>query len=339
MSDIEPSRASPWRLLFFLGSLGLIVLAMWLVPLPLLVLAPTPATPVADVIRVTGAVDQPTGQLMLTTVALKDATALRVLDALLLDSHEDLVRRGDLLPEGVDQEQYFEQQRKLFEESIQVAAAVGLRLAGRTVLVDGQGARVVDVVPGSAADGRLRAGDVIVGVDGTRVHLASELATRTRQASAGQQLTLDVQRDGATSPVTVTATPIPGQQTVGLGVQVVTVDQRISMPEGTGVSETEAARIGGPSAGLMFALTVYDMFEPSDLTRGRRIAGTGEVDLQGNVGQIGGIQEKVRGAQLANATVFLAPARQARDAANVAPPGMEVIPVATVQEAIEALRR
>lgn len=323
------------RKLVFGLSLAAIVLAAAVVPLPLLVLAPAPATDVAsDVIRVTGRTDQLSGRLLLTTVAVEPATASGLLIAL-LDSDEKVVLREQVIPSDVQQQRFFHAQREVFDESVQVAAAVGLREAGRPVSVAGRGARIERVVPGGPAAGTLRPGDVVVAVDGRPIRLATELAAGTARASDGQTLTLTIRRNRQHLQREVRVGRIPDQERVGLGVLVRTVDQRIQLTRGVKITNTSA--IGGPSAGLMLALTVYDLFEPTDLTRGRVIAGTGTVDLSGAVGSIGGIREKVRGAVLAGATVFLSPAEQAAASRAVAPPDLTVIPVSSVRDAITKL--
>jgi PDZ domain-containing protein len=101
--------------------------------------------------------------------------------------------------------------------------------------------------------------------------------------------------------------------------------------------EIEQGPIGGPSAGLMLALTVLDLADPADLARGRTIAGTGTIDLGGNVGRVGGVRQKVEAARKAGATIFLAPRAEAAEARAEAGDDMDVIAVRTIDDAVTAL--
>ena len=100
----------------------------------------------------------------------------------------------------------------------------------------------------------------------------------------------------------------------------------------------DSGDIGGPSAGLMWALGLYELMTPGDLTGGRTIAGTGTIDLRGHVGPIGGIRDKVVAAQHAGASIFLAPADDMAELDGVDTGAMRVISVATFADALQALR-
>ncbi|MDP8961565.1 MAG: PDZ domain-containing protein [Actinomycetota bacterium] len=325
------------RKAFLALSALVIAVALVFVPLPLYVISPAPAMPVLDTVRVTGAPDTLSGELLMTTVNVGPATAVRAVGAQFFDPNAELVPLSAIRPGGVNEQEFRQAQTRLFEESVRVAAAVGLRLSGHQVSVSGEGAEVLQVVPGSNADGLLEPGDVIVAVNGEPVRLATDLAVRTARAAPGEKLRLAVRRDDAELNVDIAVGSIPGSSQTGLGVSVMTVHERIALPEG--VTVDDVSDIGGSSAGLMLALAVYDLFDPVDLTRGRRIAGTGTVVLSGAVGPIGGIEEKIHAAELAQATIFLAPAEQAAQARDVSPEGIEVVAVTNVQDAIEALRR
>lgn len=322
------------RRLVYLASIGVLALAITVVPLPLLVLAPAPATPVTETIEVTGDVDEINGALMLTTVSVRQPTVADAVQAS-VDPYEDISLREQVIPPDVDESEFFRTQRELFDESVQIAAAVGLREAGLEVTISGDGANVVHVIPGSPAAGALQEGDTIVAADGEPVHLAAELQTITTAKAAGEAVELTVLRNGQREEVRIEVGTIPGSDQVGVGVLVDTENQRIDLP--AGIEVTNASSIGGPSAGLMLALTTYDLFDPDDLARGRRIAGTGTVTLSGEVGPIGGIEEKVRGALRSEADIFLSPAMQADAARSAADGEIEIIAVDTIDDAIRSL--
>ena len=335
------------RILYGLSAL-VIGWASFTVPLPLLVTAPADATPICDdnsctvtqgdrsIIVVEGNADAITGEYLLTTVSVFPTTASGAIDAW-LDPYEDVSRRERLIPQGIDTDEFFATQRDVFEESVQVAAAVGLRAAGRDVTIEGDGARVVEVIPGSAADGELQAGDVIVAANGDQIELGSQLAALTQELSEGEEITLQVERDGSTQEITLETAPIPGTGSAGVGVFIETVNQEIRLPDD--IEVTDRSGIGGPSAGLMLALTVYDLFNDANLLDGRIVAGTGTIGLNGRVGPIGGIEKKVRGAVASEADVFLAPASQIEAARSAAPDGLRVVAVETFQDAIDALQQ
>lgn len=326
------------RRIFFVVSAFLIGVALWDVPLPLYVVEPGPATPVLDAVQVTGAPDTLSGEMLITSVYRLPASPLRAAGVKLFDPHAELVPRSEFVPEGVREQEFKDVQARLFDESVRVAAAVGLRLSGREVLVSGEGAEVLQVTPGSQAEGLLRPGDVIVAVNSEPVRLTTDLSVRTTRAAPGEKLRLAVRRDDSELDVEVEVGTIPGASHSGLGVSVMTVHEQVVLPEGVSV-DGASADMGGPSGGLMLALAVYDLFDPVDLARGRRIAGTGTVSMSGAVGPIVGVEEKIRGAELAQATIFLAPADQAAQAREAAYEGLEVVAVSSVEDAIEALRR
>ncbi|HEV2068323.1 MAG TPA: PDZ domain-containing protein [Acidimicrobiales bacterium] len=315
-------------LVFVLVVLGLVV------PLPLVVLAPGGAVSVGERVEVGRPTDPLSGELLLTTVSIFQPSAFGVVRAWLGERHE-VLPRSLVYPDGVDQEEFGETQRQLFRESSEVAAAVGLRVAGEQVTISGEGARIAQVVAGSPADERLRAGDVVVGVDGRPIELASDLVTALATRSAGDEVVLSVRRGELDQEIPVRLREVEGIDQPALGVAVATVDLDITLPF---TIEVDQGRIGGPSAGLMIALTVYDLVDPVDLTAGRTIAGTGTIDLDGDVGSVGGVDAKVVAAREAGASLFLVPEGEAALAREAAGDDLEVVPVGSIDDAIAALQ-
>ncbi len=312
----------------------LAVLAL-VVPLPLFVLAPGSAVSVGERVELGRPPPDPlSGAFLLTTVRIFQPSAVGVVQAWLDDARE-VLSREEVVPPGVDDAEFNEAQRALFRESSEVAAAVGLRAAGADVTIAGEGAEVAAVQPGSPADGILQEGDVITDVDGEVVELASDLVAVLGSRAAGDEVTLVVRRDGFERDVPVTLGTIEGIEQAALGVAVTTVDLDVALPFPV---EVDQGRIGGPSAGLLIALTVYDLADPVDLAAGRRIAGTGTIELDGEVGEVGGVDAKVVAARASGATVFLVPEEELELAQETAGDDIEVIPVGTLDEAIDALR-
>ncbi|MDP9019683.1 MAG: PDZ domain-containing protein [Actinomycetota bacterium] len=308
--------------------------AALLVPLPVLVIAPGSAVGVGERVELGRPPDPLTGRFLLTTVRIYQPTALGVVQAWLAE-HQDVLAREEVVPPGVDREEFEHAQRQLFRESSEVAAAVGLQAAGEVVEVTGAGARVAAVVDGSPAEGELREGDVITAVDGQPVALASDLVAALATRAAGDDVDLTLRRDDREQHARIRLEDVERLGRPALGVAVATVDLAITLPVPVEVDQGE---IGGPSAGLMVALTVYDLADPADLAAGRAVAGTGTIDLEGSVGAVGGVGAKVIAARRSGASLFLVPEDEEAEARQAAGGELEIIPVASLEEAIAALR-
>jgi PDZ domain-containing protein len=316
-------------------ALALVVAAAFAVPLPVVAIVPGPAVSVAPLVRVGAATHPVNGKLLLTTVRISEPPLVEAV-ADWLDRNADVLPREAVIPPGVDEKEYIADQQRVFRESAQVAAAVGLRAAGQPVQILGSGAEVSQVIKGSPAEGKLREGDVIVEVDGRPVRLASDVVEATGRARAGDEVRLGIRRGQSQQVVTVLAGKVSQLGRPGIGVLLTTVGLDVKLPFPVDVNPEQ---IGGPSAGLMLALSVYDLVSPADLAHGRTIAGTGTIDLAGNVGQVGGVRQKVLAAKAAGATVFLVPTAELADARAGAPRGIELVSVHTFDDALKALAR
>ncbi|MGI3780294.1 MAG: YlbL family protein [Janthinobacterium lividum] len=190
---------------------------------------------------------------------------------------------------------------------------------------------VASVTVGSPAQNHLRPGDLVVTVGGTATPTITAVQSAVRRGQAGVPLRFVVLRDKVRTEISVD----PVQQASGSGVQ-------IGITLGTGysyaprISYDLGQKIGGPSAGLVFALAIYDKLTPGELFAGQHIAGTGTIDPSGTVGAIGGIQEKIAGAEQAGATTFLVPAPNCGDLAGVQT-SMRLVKVSTLADAIGAI--
>ena len=220
------------------------------------------------------------------------------------------------------------------EESEKTAIVVGLGLAGYQASLNYTGARIAAVQPTSKANGVLRPGDDIVSVDGKPVEAPSDVA-QILSANPGLAMAdLEVRRGDQDMAFSVPLTP-DADGTPRIGISIVATGDRLDLP--FPVSITPRKIEGGPSAGLMFSLTVYNAVTPDDLTRGHRIAGTGTIDANGEVGAIGGVHAKVAAAERAGAKYFLVPEANFEEAI-AASTHIEVVPVATAADAIKFLQ-
>jgi PDZ domain-containing secreted protein/Zn-dependent protease/CBS domain-containing protein len=298
---------------------------------PFVVLAPGAALDVTKDIRIRDVeTDEVTGQYLLTSVAVQQPKLFWLLAA--MAEGKAVVPFDAVVPRNVDPDEYFEQQEKLFRESQMIAAAAAAKLAGLEVTVTGGGAIVTGLREGGPASKVLRADDVIVEVDGKSVRTVEDVIRAVRGRPSGSTFVMRVQRDGRTitSRVRSEGGIIDGFPAIGALLE--SKDFDVDLPFRIRFRERE---IGGPSAGLSYALAVYDLLSDDDVAGGRVVATTGTIDLDGRVGPIGGIEEKAVAAEREDADIFLVPELEVQGAAGA---GLEVRGVETLEDAIRALR-
>jgi len=211
-------------------------------------------------------------------------------------------------------------------DSQQEAIAVALRALGQTV---SQVVTIGSLTKDSPAKGVLRPGDVVVSIDGRAVTTSAAVRAVVRAHRPGEIVAFTVRRAGQEQALTVKAGASAGRTVVGVLLRTAFV-----FPTKVSIN---AGNVGGPSAGMMFSLAVYDKLTPGALTGGAAIAGTGTIDSAGNVGEIGGIQQKLVGARRGGATWFLAPAANCKDVVGHIPDGLKVLKVATFTQARDAV--
>jgi PDZ domain-containing protein len=240
----------------------------------------------------------------------------------------------EVIPRGTTEEESVVQYRRAMNESHLTAAAVGLRAAGFPVKIVGRGVRVVGAIEGLPARGVLQRGDVIVAHNGTPIGTVQELTDANRRLRPGDEVTLNVRRGDQERIVTLVTAQAPNEpERAVIGINVETEGFDTELPFPVTIEERVA---GGPSAGLMFALGIYDAVTPGRLADGHRVAGTGTLDREGRVGPVDGVRQKLLGTQAAGYDVFVLPAgnmREAREAGTA----MKLIPVRSFDEALAAL--
>jgi Lon-like protease len=274
------------------------------------------------------------GSLDGLTVVLQPLTLGDVLMHRLTHDDATIVTDHDVKPPELSSAVYHALEKAEYIDGGQVAAAVAERQLGHSVSVISDGLRVVSVAPGSAAEGLLVADDVVTAADGTPINTSTQLQDVVDGAT-GHAIDLTVRHDdGVVADVEITPTMIEGSDAAVLGIIAVADHPKVDLPIPVTI---DATGVEGPSAGLMTALTIYDELSSTDLVRGRTIAGTGTLAIDGTVGEIGGIQAKARAALAAGADLFLAPADQAADARAVLGDRIPVLAIATFAQAIAAL--
>ncbi|MFS6528759.1 PDZ domain-containing protein [Microbacterium aurugineum] len=246
-----------------------------------------------------------------------------------MDSSRAVVPLDSVFPEGVTTEQRDERNATLMIDSQHEATAAALNELGYDT---GAQVVVVDAVPDSPAQGVLEADDVITAIDGAPVASATQLREAI-QVAAGDPVTLTVLRDGEEQ--TVEVTPVEHVEG-GVTTWLIGVTLRTDYDFEIDVT-IQLDNVGGPSAGMMFALGIIDTLTEGELNGGENIAGTGTIDAAGTVGPIGGIRQKLYGARDAGAEFFLAPASNCDEVVGHVPDGLQVIRTATLDESLAAL--
>jgi Lon-like protease len=322
------------RAAFYAATAAIVAWAAFVVPLPLVEYVPGTPTSIPTLIELDGIETYDLdGDIKLLTVLLRQQPTVPSLGAV-LSPDRSLVRYDEVYPPGTDRSEVLRLERERFARQFDIAVAVGAAAAGvDTELVTE--VVVVQVLPGSPASGNLAPGDVVVAVDGEPLASAEQLQAISRTGQEGDQLTLTVRHAGEQREVTLALATFGGVTEPRLGVAIQTAVDEARLP--FEVSLREGTRIGGPSAGLMTAVTVYDLLTPEDLLRGRLIAGTGSLDADGRVGPVGGIPAKLRAAEAEGAELVLVPAVQLDLALETAPDGLVVVGVDHLDEALEVL--
>ncbi len=266
-----------------------------------------------------------TGQLNMTTVSVTDQ--LTLFSALSMWARDDrrVLPRDRLFPPDQSDAQVAEVNSAQFaasEADAEVAALKELSIPTRVV--------VGEVVPDSAAQGTLEVGDELVAVSGLTVGTPAAVSAALATSVPGQSVTVTYRRGGEQrdADVVLGSSPTRRQGLLGVGPVIEPRDGDIKISLGD---------IGGPSAGLMFALAIIDKLTPGELTGGRFVAGTGTITQDGQVGAIGGIPFKMRAARDAGATTFLVPARNCEEAAAHPRDGLQLVRVGTLDDALAAL--
>jgi PDZ domain-containing protein len=280
---------------------------------------------------------EPSGQVLFVTVNVEGR--LTFLGRLIAerDGNVDVVPE-ELITGGKSRTDYRAETVQEMVDSQMKAAVVALHTLCFPVKEQGTGARISLVTEGSPSSGRLRQGDVVVGVNGRPVAVADDLIAAIRAARPGDNATVEIEPPevGAsrrTETIQLGRHP-DDQNRAFLGVSFATRQQKFDLPFPV---TFDTGRVGGPSAGLAFAITVLDLLTEGELTGGKKIAVTGTIELDGTVGPVGGVEQKAITVGREHATLFLVPASELDVARSAAGPGVKVLPVATIGDAVQAL--
>jgi Lon-like protease len=301
-------------------------------PIPLVALGPGPTYDTlgdvngAPVVSVDGLQTYPTsGHLNMTTVAVSDRMTFVQAMRAWASGARRLVPRTSIFPPGKTDDQVRAENTQQFatsESNAELAAMSELAIPTRVV--------VGAVVPDSPAAQLLQVGDELVAVSGRAVGSPAAVSDALAGTAPGQNVTITFRRGGQEQSADVALGSSPERAQGLLGV-------RPAVEPRTGDIKISLGDVGGPSAGLMFALAVVDKLSPGELTGGRFVAGTGAIDASGKVSPIGGIPFKMDAARDAGATVFLVPDQNCAEAVANAPDGLALVRVTGLADAVHQL--
>jgi Lon-like protease len=312
----------------------------WFAPSHDYLYVPNKATPVGDKVNVEGERsdgegDDDGGAIYYVDVNVRSATWVESVLPFVRPDGASLVPREEVVPPGSSFETRRAEGVREMARSEETAAAVALKQAGYPVKATPRGALVDAVATDAPAADVLRSGDVIVGVGDTDVLTPIALRQAFADVKPDTRVVLRIRRDGKNEKVTVTTIESPrdpGKAIIGIRVSQ---DAEIELPLKVNI---DLGAVGGPSAGLPFALDVLQELG-TEVDHGKRVVATGEIGLDGSVGPIGGVKQKTYGARKAGADVFLVPAGDNAAEARRYAGNLRIIPVTSFQQALSALAK
>lgn len=309
--------------------------------LPYYIQKPGRTEPLNPVVDVMDGYDS-AGEMHLVTVSGLQATPIQYVLAKIMP-HNEISPLSEVFPEGISQDDYMHAQLQVMESSQEASLVVAYEAAKKDIQIDYVGVYVVSVVENMPADGKLETGDRITKIDDTEIKEANDLIELVEGKEAGETITVEFIRNEKAESAEIGLKQFEENlDKVGIGISLVTDREVTVNPE----VDFSSGNIGGPSAGLMFSLEIYDQLTETDITKGYQIAGTGEIDYEGNVYRIGGIDKKIVSADRKGIDIFFAPNeggkedsnyKVAKQVAEEIESDMEIVPVDTFSDALDYL--
>lgn len=317
-----------------LGAIGLVTaFVLWVLPADEFIFAPGHPKPLDEKVVVEGARPEGEGDVYYVDVLVRRTSRLEEIFPFLRPDGSTVVPEQALLPPGTSESERDRQTAAEMERSKLVASAVALRALGYDVVVAPRGALVIDVATDVPALGTLEPGDVIVSAGGAKVVAPDDLRRALGRYEPGDRVPLSVRRDGKVLDVevrTVRSPVDPERAIIGINVDQ---DADIDLPLDVDI---DLGSVGGPSAGLPFALEIARRLG-RDVTNGCRVAATGELSLDGAVLSVGGLKQKTIGARNADVDVFVVPVGENEADARASAGDLEIVPVDSFQQALRTL--
>lgn len=329
------------RIFIFLLLTCILTFSLIIYKLPYYIYRPGGVDPLDQVVQVeTGYASE--GMMHLVTVSGGQATVMEYLLASMQPFHE-IVPLEKVRPEGMTEEEYMQYQLKLMENSQHASIVVAYEAAQKDVKYKDNGIFVLGVIKGMPSSKIVHIGDRIIKVDGRQINNSNDLISYVEQKQPGELIEVQMERENEIITKKIEVAPFPDDENkVGIGIRLVNDTEVEVEPKVV----FDSGNIGGPSAGLMFALEMYNQLSEEDITKGYKIAGTGEIDDEGNVHRIGGIDKKVVAADKAGIEIFFAPYENGNEESNYElalqtatkiKSKMEIVPVDTFSDALQYL--
>jgi PDZ domain-containing protein len=328
-------KRSPFWPLYLVGALvvvGVMGVVAWNIELPYLAFSAGPVSDAADsVVAEDVDIYPPDGELLMLTVVTQDVNVFEALIAG-IDPTIDLVPKGAFRRAGESDEDYRNRVLQQMDDSnfrsISVALDyLGLEMIPTEVVIN-------EFVEGVPAESVLELGDTIIAVNGVTIAKVDDIRQVTEDMSVGDVLTMTVIRKEVEVDVNVELTEREDEP--GVAMIGVILGELTGPPFPLSI---QAGDVGGPSAGMMHTLAIIDTLTEGELTKGHVIAGTGTIKVDGTVGNIGGIRQKVVGAEAAGAEYILVPQGNYDSALTAERAVIEIVPIATIDDAIEFFER
>ncbi|WP_025679114.1 SepM family pheromone-processing serine protease [Paenibacillus massiliensis] len=336
---MQQNRRNGLYWLLYLLSIAILAYVLVYMPIPYLIYKPGTAEEVKPMVTVQNGDPSESGSFMMTTVSASYANV--ILLALSAFDRDAEIQDKDSRLQGRSEAEYAAQQIYLMDSSQSSAIEAAYHHAEVAYQIVPNHVVVMKLLPD--ADRDLLPGDQLLEVEDKAIQDHAQLRGLLEGKRAGDTLSFKLLRDGEVLSREVTLIPITdsdtGQQRVGLGVSLATV-QKIKPDNPDHAISFASTNVGGPSAGLIFTLEIYNQLTPGDLSKGYRIAGTGTIDQDGNVGEIGGIVHKIVAADRKGADIFFVPEgnyEAALGKAQAIDTRMELVPVRTLQDALDYL--
>jgi PDZ domain-containing protein len=334
----DPRRPGRNRATVVLVIVVLFVIAANTFVLPYYAISPGSALDTAPLVVVPskGNYHPAKGKVLLTTVSLGKVTLFEALQGW-LDPAIDVVDEDLIAGPNVNEDELRQQNLAQMDESKQKAVGVAFEKLGVDA-IQGDGVEVVTIYDGTPADGKLELGDRIMSIDGTPTKVDSDAVDALSKHVVGDTVTLTVVpqdgKDDDTHAVTLTlvADPKDAKHAI-MGVQL-TTKVRYSFPFDVEVGSNQ---IGGPSAGLAFTLEVLDVLTDGELTGGHTVAATGTIELDGSVGEVGGVAQKTIAVKRAGAELFLVPSGEYEAAKRFAGDDLRIEVADSLDQALQIL--
>lgn len=311
----------------------LLILASF-VPTPYLILKPGTAENLSQFVDVEGGYHRNDGNFYLVTVGQQRATLFWLIYGF-FHPYIDVLHQNKVIPSGISQQEYINILEKWMEESQLLAKFIALRRAGKPVDIEGKGIAIRAFANNSPAEGILQADDVIVKIDGEDVHFADQVLAIVQNRKIGESVKLTLQRNGEEFNAEIPTVPhVDDPRKPALGIIITALgDWKLDMPMEIDI---KTGNISGPSAGMMFVLEIINQLLSGDLTGGHDIAGTGTISYYEDIGEIGGVRQKVVAAERAGAEFFILPEENYGEAMKVNKK-MELVPEKNLQDVMAFL--